>query len=212
MSDYQDTEITLGTGRLLGLFFGFVLVCGIFFGIGFTMGRSAAAAGGPITTAPAVPSVAVPTGAKPTAGKDVPVTDCPAGQNCTPASSAAAAPADAAATAPAPEAQTEAPKAESAAAPPHTEAAVSPAAEVTHAAAAGTTPQPGFVVQIAAVSKKEDADTLLGALRKKSYPVFLAPDTGDHLFHVQIGPFADRKEAQAMKEKLAGDGYNAIVK
>ena len=40
----------------------------------------------------------------------------------------------------------------------------------------------------------------------------MAADTADHLFHVQIGPFSDRKEAQAMKDKLAGDGYNAIVK
>src|SRR5437868_5016883 len=79
MSDYQDTEITLGTGRLLALFFGLVLVCSIFFGLGFTMGRSAAASGGPVTLAPAVPSVETPrvahSGAKPGAARDVPAAE-----------------------------------------------------------------------------------------------------------------------------------------
>jgi DedD protein len=32
------------------------------------------------------------------------------------------------------------------------------------------------------------------------------------LFHVQVGPFTDRKDAEAMRTRLSGDGYNAIVK
>jgi len=35
-----DTEITLGTGKMLILFFGLVLLCAVFFGMGFTMGRN----------------------------------------------------------------------------------------------------------------------------------------------------------------------------
>ena len=35
----QDTEITLGTGRMLALFFAFVLVCAFFFAIGFSLGQ-----------------------------------------------------------------------------------------------------------------------------------------------------------------------------
>src|ERR1035441_2361983 len=35
----RDTEITLGTGRMLVLFFTFVLVCAVFFAIGFSLGR-----------------------------------------------------------------------------------------------------------------------------------------------------------------------------
>jgi hypothetical protein len=44
----QDTEITLGTGRMLAIFFAFVLVCAFFFAIGFSLGRrtTIAAAGG----------------------------------------------------------------------------------------------------------------------------------------------------------------------
>src|SRR5262249_57759892 len=36
----QDTEITLGTGKMLGLFFGLVALCAVFFGMGFSLGRS----------------------------------------------------------------------------------------------------------------------------------------------------------------------------
>jgi len=31
-------------------------------------------------------------------------------------------------------------------------------------------------------------------------------------FHVQVGPFATRDEAMAMRAKLINDGYNAILK
>ena len=36
----QDTEITLGTGKMLALFFGLVGLCAVFFGVGFSLGRS----------------------------------------------------------------------------------------------------------------------------------------------------------------------------
>jgi cell division septation protein DedD len=50
------------------------------------------------------------------------------------------------------------------------------------------------------------------ALRKKQYPVFIANSAGDPLFHVQVGPFSEKKDAEAMRTRLSGDGYNAIVK
>src|SRR3974390_2503456 len=39
MSSSQDTEITLGTGKLLVLFFGLVGVCALFFALGYSLGR-----------------------------------------------------------------------------------------------------------------------------------------------------------------------------
>jgi DedD protein len=68
------------------------------------------------------------------------------------------------------------------------------------------------MVQVAAVSKREDADILVSALQKKQYPVFVASAPGDALFHVQVGPFTDPKDAEAMRSRLSADGYNAIVK
>ena len=71
-----------------------------------------------------------------------------------------------------------------------------------------------FVVQIAAVTREEDAAALAGALRKKSYNVFVVnnPAVHDKFYHVQIGPFATLQDADAMKTKLTGEGYNPIVK
>ncbi len=36
--------------------------------------------------------------------------------------------------------------------------------------------------------------------------------TQDKLIHIQVGPFATKADAEAMRERLIVDGYNAIVK
>lgn len=81
------------------------------------------------------------------------------------------------------------------------------APEIAHAAPTGN-----FAVQVAAVSKEEDADALVSALRKKDYPVFVVNPSADKLFHVQVGPFASLADAESMRARLASDGYNPIVK
>ncbi len=69
-------------------------------------------------------------------------------------------------------------------------------------------------MQIAAVSREDDAVALAGALRKKNYNVFVVnnPVTNDKFYHVQVGPFTSMQDADAMKAKLTGEGYNPIVK
>jgi DedD protein len=205
----QDTEITLGTGRMLGFFFGLAILCAVFFGMGFTLGRNTAvrtptvepAATTITSTAPGLKPAAARSGAAPAA--------CPEGQNCAKSGSdelsfiksdqKAAPPAEAA---PAEAAQDPAPQPLTA-----TTAAAKPAPEMKNLPSNGS-----FVVQIAAVTKKDDAEALVGALRKKNYPVFISADANDHLYHVQVGPYTDHKDATTVKDKLAGDGYNAIVK
>ena len=68
------------------------------------------------------------------------------------------------------------------------------------------------MVQIAAISKQEDAEVLVAALKKRGYSAAVRNDPKDNLLHVQIGPFATREEARAMRAKLLADGYNAILK
>jgi len=68
------------------------------------------------------------------------------------------------------------------------------------------------MVQIAAVSRQDDADVLVAALKKRGYNVIVRNELRDSLLHVQIGPFATRDEAKAMRAKLLADGYNAILK
>jgi cell division septation protein DedD len=73
-------------------------------------------------------------------------------------------------------------------------------------------PGTGYYVQVAAVSKQEDAGSLIEALKKKQYPAFSASSTSDKLFHVQVGPFSDIKQAEAVRANLFHDGYNPILK
>jgi cell division septation protein DedD len=70
----------------------------------------------------------------------------------------------------------------------------------------------GYYVQVAAVSKQDDAEALVSALKGKQYPAFSSNISGDKLFHVQVGPFADIKEAESLRAKLVSDGYNPILK
>ena len=71
----------------------------------------------------------------------------------------------------------------------------------------------GYFVQVAAVSRQEDAESLVEALKKKQYPAFTANNSSaDKFYHVQVGPYADLKEAEGMRTRLIADGYNPIVK
>ena len=40
MARSDDTEITLGTGKMVGIFFGLVALCAVFFALGFKLGKS----------------------------------------------------------------------------------------------------------------------------------------------------------------------------
>lgn len=204
MNSSQDTEITLGTGKLVGLFFGLVIICAVFFSLGYTLGRKsepvAAAMPGVATAAKASnPQPAQPTPTM-TFYKSVEQKEAnpQLGPASTDASSASAAPIPATAagesTGPASSATTQ---------PSATSNPPDPMAVPTSA----------YFVQVAAVSKQEDAEALVEALKKKEYPAFVAANsTTDKLFHVQLGPFADIKEAEGLRSRLINDGYNPIVK
>jgi len=184
----EDTEITLTTGKVLGLFFGLSAVCAVFFALGFLFGRTPVKQAAELS-APSQPAVSTHSGApKPSAG--------PPSTNTVPI--AAATSTDSAAPTPA--------AAKEAASPTADNAATTPAADA---------PQPsgtGYYVQVAAVSKQEDADALIDALKKKQYPAFLPEPVADKLFHVQIGPFASIQDAESVRARLLNDGYSPIIK
>ena len=66
-------------------------------------------------------------------------------------------------------------------------------------------------MQIAAVRNQDDAKLFSDTLQKQQYPVIIT-QPGDKLFHVQVGPYADVKEAEAIRARLIGAGYNAFLK
>ena len=212
----QDTEITLGMGKLLAIFFMAVIVCGAFFGMGYSLGKNSTPLN-PMGTSLA--GTVSSGGNKPTAGtvaKPLPPDCATSAAGCIPAQNAS----DTSTTAsPAPTAAVEGTDkpANSSGQSSGMNAAI---AQVSNTTTLNTAPTPdlngagqNIMVQVAAVTKQEDAEALVNALRKKNYPVFMMGSTGaDKLFHIQVGPFAEVKEAEAMKSRLVGDGYNAIVK
>jgi DedD protein len=197
----QDTEVTLGTGRLLALFFGLVVICALFFSAGFSLGRKSAPV--PLTSAEPMPAPAMSPSEKPVASKGAAKSDAQAAPSTS----------DEMTFYKAVEQNDSKPQLEPRAATPPAEAPASPGGSAKPAEMAKTAPLgTGYIVQIAAVSKQEDADALVNALRKKQYPVFTATVPTDKLFHVQVGPFSDIKDADSIKAKLVSDGYNPIVK
>ncbi|MBZ5524748.1 MAG: SPOR domain-containing protein [Acidobacteriia bacterium] len=203
----QDTEITLGTGKLLGIFFGIVFVCGAFFTLGYLLGHSTASAGASTQIIGSTTTTGSSAG-KPSAVNKAPETTV---QNCPPGSPNCAPPANGPDSNFVNAVSNKTPNNQltPATSQPPTTAPASTAPATTTAQNGTAGP---YMVQVAAVSRQEDAETLVSALRKKQYPVFSASVPGDSLYHVQVGPFNDIKEAESMRARLSGDGYNAIVK
>ena len=207
----QDREITLGTTMVLAIFFALAVFGAVFFGFGYSMGakHAAATANGPVGSAsgatfssfkPSPGSLAGGPGPPATATNAAFVTPPPA-----PAKSAAKP-----AAAIAPDAAPPAPLAVANPAPapvrPAAVATVAPPAPLPAAA-------PGqFMVQVVASSHEEDAEGVVTALKRKGYNVAIRTEPQDKFYHVQIGPFATRAEANAMSQRVLGDGFHAIVK
>lgn len=188
----EDTEITLGTGKMLGVFFALVILCAVFFAMGFSFGRTS---GRPSISEllPASPtnetnSAPVKTG-KGNGSSQYSGTYKAVGQKASDAQLTTT---------------------EAASADPVPNPAGSSKATLSETPTGGL--GRGYYVQVAAVSKQEDAEALLDALKKKEYPALIADASADKLFHVQIGPFADLKDAEGTKAKLVNDGYNPILK
>jgi len=223
----RDRELTLGTGALLGLVAVLLLVCGLCFALGDAVGHHASAPSAaanvptpapeqeplqpndsipkpsasqqPVAPAPqadeppANPEPGTPAaGENPTTTQQNPGDSEPGGSST--GSPAAKAPGSAKPVQPAlPAAGNTAPEGQA----PNVHAALPAPAKL--------------MVQIAAVANPEDANVLVAALRKRGYSVTAMREPADGLIHVRIGPFNSRDEANRWRDKLLGDGYNAVV-
>jgi cell division septation protein DedD len=187
----------------VAIFFALALALGAVFGLGYTLGRHSAQPAAELTDSTQAPSLdSTP---KPSAGMS--------GQ---PAYSA---PTQAATPAPLAPVQTATVPLNPSAAPKN---AVSPADGIAVGdKLPAAAPQPAnsnsqsatsFIVQVAAVSSQDVADILTSSLEKKGYTVAVRHEPQDKLLHVQIGPFSDKKDAEAMRARVLADGFNAIVK
>jgi len=190
-------DTVLESRHVVGLFLGVVVLCGVFFTLGFVMGRTQydtsvrAAAARSQPSAPAAKPEEKPSAAVPAPGewqfyksRDAKKSDDR--------------------LEPAPRVTSSAPAASSSV--PAAPAAAKPSLK------APLVPRGAIVLQVAALSREPDAYALAEALQKKELPAYVQLPAGDALYRVQVGPFADAKTADAARRTLEREGFKAITK
>ena len=210
--DPNDREITLGSTLILGIFLGLAMLCGVFFALGYSLGHRTVIAPPALTD----PQTANPfVGFKPAPGN--PLNGAP-DKSAQPAQSVTVPLDPSASSTPATSRAVPAdPLLDDASASPSAPAATAALARPLPPSAPPAAPLPAItggssLVQIAAVTHQEDADLLVTTLKRRGYAVSIRSEPQDKLLHVQVGPFATHKDADAMRQRLLADGFNAIVK
>lgn len=207
----------LESRHLVGLFLGVVLLCGVFFTLGYVMGRQqyggsvhAADAAGSLRSAPSGPAAATAknkegapaSGASSSDqgwdfyGKNAGASDhlepAPASRAKQPASSVAG-------RSPAP-------------VPPVSAKALPASAKEPARFQPPPLNKNSIVLQVAAVKVQRDALEMADAIQQKRFPSFVATSPADSLFHVQIGPYPDMAAAESAKRSLEQLGFKPIIK
>jgi DedD protein len=227
-------ELILENRQLLAVFFVIVGACGVFFSLGYIVGRNTfsgikvaqAAAGAPENSNKPSPMPPAAFANEPPAASSAPepnadqqastpdlnfyqsVEEKGADAKLTPAepstSSAAVANAQRLAASEKPAAPSAVP------AQPVAAVSNSAATAMTQSAAAASTPF--YTVQVSALTRREDASSLLSLIKGKGLPVQVNEGAGDKLFHVIVGPYESLKDAEAAKAALEKDGFRPIIK
>jgi pilus assembly protein CpaC len=68
------------------------------------------------------------------------------------------------------------------------------------------------LVEIMTLSHEADAEVMVAALKRHGYDIAVNHEPQDSLLHLDIGPFANKKDAETMRQRLILDGYNATIK
>ena len=181
-----EFELILANRQLLSVFFIVVILLGVFFTMGYIVGRNSGTATAEVTPASGVDTRPAVAEAPARASEPAPVSSTPTQ------------------TAP----QQPAPAAEREPEPPRRETRAEPRA------AAGSHPVPGQTyLQLAATSEHE-ADIMVDVLRKKSFRAMAAEiDEKPGTFRVLVGPVTDTT-ANKMRADLQGAGFpgNAAIR
>lgn len=71
-------------------------------------------------------------------------------------------------------------------------------------------PSGAILLQVAAVSKQDDALSIASSLQKKHYPATVLTPQKDKFYRVQVGPYKDQKSAEAAMKGLEVAGFKAF--
>jgi DedD protein len=197
----------LESRHLVGLFLGVVLLCGVFFTLGYVMGRtqydSAVHAEDETPVRPTVSSKPSPKSAESEKTAANPGEwDFYGKKNndhLEPRPKAVTAPNRTEASSPA----VNAPRAER-----HEEASSKLPAHVRPPRMLKN----AIVLQVAALRHQGDALALADALQQKRFPSFVVTPTTDAFYHVQVGPYPTEAAAEAARRALDHQGFKAIIK
>ncbi|HEX6896458.1 MAG TPA: SPOR domain-containing protein [Bryobacteraceae bacterium] len=205
-----EFELILGNRQLISVFLIVVILLGVFFSMGYIVGRNSAPAATD-TAQNKAPASRLPNSDSPAASE----TAKPA-EPAAPASDVAASPREEAATHPA----KENPREEPPAAPPaqrpaqKTKPSATPTPPVeSRAAVAAGEPAPGQYWQVVATARP-DAEIITEALTKKGFHAVMAPAPNrDGVFRVLVGPLKDAGSQAQTRTSLEAAGFkNPIVR
>ena len=204
-----EYELVLGNRQLLCAFFIVVVLFGVFFTMGYVVGRNS----GPGPSTASATSTAANSQRPEAAGPAIPQVpaNSPAQEQRDPAPKETKAVSPPEKTEPRPVPAT--PPAKS------SPARVSPAPSQASAskpsggsAVATVTPGPGrMYLQVAAVGQPQ-ADVVADTLRQKGFPALLAAGPTPALLRVMVGPFADAAMLGKAKADLENAGFHPIVR
>lgn len=181
-----EFELILGNKQLLSVFFIVVILLGVFFTMGYVVGRNSV----PVAETAAISTSASETSAG--SAKPPPMVVDPA-KTATPAT-----PGD---TTPTPTTSTPPPGVA-----PH-ETAPKPVETPAVAQGGVVIPQPGeMYVQVLALAKPE-AEVLVDVLGKKGFRAIVAPGPNERVFRVLVGPAKDTAEINKLRNDVEAAGF-----
>ncbi len=210
-------DMTLESRHLVGLFLGVVVLCCVFFTLGYVMARSQPGAVEAAGLGTGVSPASAPGSSASAVRPDPAELDVPAPADWHYPSAAEAAK-------PAAKLEPQKPKV-ALNRPPVTP----PRARPTIGSAPGTETRPvagkskvappplvakgAIVLQVAALTRESDALALANAIQRKSFPSYVSTPVGsDKFYRVQVGPYADMESAEIAKKSLLREGFKVIVK
>jgi septal ring-binding cell division protein DamX len=204
-----EYELVLGNRQLLSAFFIIVILFGVFFTMGYVVGRNSA----PASAASSAPAT-VASNAKPDSGSSANAQ--PAQQPAPPPEREAKGPAETKAveTKPvSPPEITEAPRpARPAAASPAKRGGAAGGGSNAPAGAVAVTPAPGrMYLQVMAVGQPQ-AGAVVDTLKQKGFPALLTPGPNAAMFRVLVGPYPDTSALGKAKADLENAGFRPIVR
>lgn len=201
-----EYELVLGNRQLLSAFFIIVILFGVFFTMGYVVGRSSTPSSSPSSTVAANPRSEAPASSAPAQSAAPP--PAPPKDEAKEAEPTETKPVETKPVETAPATRPE--KAPAKAETPHR----APASRPAPSSGAAVAVNPGLgnmYLQVMAVGQPQ-ANVVVDTLKQKGFPVVLAQSPNPSLFRVMVGPYTDAAGLGKAKAQLENAGFKPLVR